>query len=71
MDPTKQYLATKLNPILEPLVTEMLSQKPNDPVEFMIAYLKKLQKPGKGRVSTTGIGKKVEHKEEEKDENRV
>ena len=49
MDPSKQYLTTKLNPILEPMVTEILTQKPNDLVEFMIAYLKKLQKPGQGR----------------------
>ncbi len=47
MDPHKQYLALKVNPVLEPMMTELLMQKPADPVAFIIAWLEKLRsQPG-------------------------
>lgn len=39
MDANNQYLAAKINPILEPLVTELLIAKPSNPAEFMIKWL--------------------------------
>jgi len=47
MDANKTYLATKLDPILEPLVTELLLNKPSDPIEFMIKWLENKQKKNK------------------------
>lgn len=45
MDPNRQYLASKINPILEPLVADLLLQKPADPAEFIITWMH--QKYGK------------------------
>ncbi len=41
MDANRHYLTNKLNPVLEPLIVEVLAAKPNDPVAFMLAWLKK------------------------------
>ena len=53
MDANKQYLATKLNPILEPLITDILATKPNDPVSFMIDWLRKKFSRGKAETLAT------------------
>ena len=39
MESTKDYISAKLNPILEPLVLEILSARPDDPASFMINWL--------------------------------
>ncbi len=54
MDPTKQYLSSKLNPILEPMVTQILVEKPNNPAEFMIKWLEKQQKRPAGKPKSGG-----------------
>jgi cAMP-dependent protein kinase regulator len=40
----KKYILETLEPILEPMVAEVLSTLPADPVSFMIEYLTKLKK---------------------------
>ena len=50
MDANKQYLANKLNPILEPLVTEILVSKPNDPIDFMLEWIRKKYNRPKGKL---------------------
>merc|ERR550514_775592 len=37
----KKYIAEKLNPVLEEMVTECLSALPGNPVDFMVEYLSK------------------------------
>ena len=44
MDDTRTYLTNKLDPILEPIVTQILIEKPSDPVDLIISCLEKLQK---------------------------
>ena len=50
MDANKQYLTTKIDPILEPMVTQILLDKPADPIEFMLRWLEKLQKKPKAEA---------------------
>ena len=59
MDDTKIYLTNKLDPILEPIVTQILKEKPSDPVDFIITHLENLQKKMKAE-------QKVELAEEKK-----
>lgn len=48
MDANKQYLTTKIDPILEPLITQVLLEKPQDLVDYILKFLEKMQKrPGK------------------------
>ncbi|KAF4668283.1 hypothetical protein FOZ61_006685 [Perkinsus olseni] len=42
----KTYIIQKLNPLLEDMVTECLTEMPNDPVEFMIKYLRENKSSG-------------------------
>jgi len=39
MTSPKDFLAQKVTPIMDPLLFELLSKKPEDPVDFMIQYL--------------------------------
>lgn len=48
MDANKQYLTTKIDPILEPLITQILLERPPDLVDYILKFLEKMQKkPGK------------------------
>ncbi|KAF4675526.1 hypothetical protein FOL47_007664 [Perkinsus chesapeaki] len=50
----KTYIIQKLNPLLEDMVTECLTEMPNDPVEFMIKYLRENKSSGsKGAPADT------------------
>ena len=44
MDPKGKYMVGKLDPVLEPMVVQMMLDKPDDPVGFMISWLEKAQK---------------------------
>ena len=35
------YLKTEVRPVLEPLLTKMIDENPNDPVQWVIDYLEK------------------------------
>mmetsp|Transcript_2342 Transcript_2342/g.3571 ORF Transcript_2342/g.3571 Transcript_2342/m.3571 type:complete len:89 (-) Transcript_2342:212-478(-) len=35
----QEYIQTKINPILESLVTQVLLERPEEPIPFMIAWL--------------------------------
>lgn len=37
----KQYIDSKVNPIIEPMVNSFFSSNESDPVDYMISYLKK------------------------------
>ena len=41
IEENKKYLTMKLNPILEPLIAEALAETPDDPISFMLDWLKK------------------------------
>ena len=48
MDPGLEYLNEKINPILEPLVIDLLAQQPSEPVEFIFEWLEQKYKRKKG-----------------------
>ena len=37
----QEYLETKVKPILENLIFQIICEKPNNPVEFMVDWLEK------------------------------
>ena len=39
METSKDFLATKVTPVMEPMMIELLLHKPDDPVSFMIKHL--------------------------------
>ena len=39
MDSKSQYLATKITPILEPLILDLLANQPKEPAEYMVNWL--------------------------------
>ena len=41
METSKDFLANKVTPVMEPMMIELLLHKPDDPVDFMIKYLSK------------------------------
>lgn len=45
-DPHTDYLEKMLTPLVEDMITECLIHKPDDPIDFMIAWLEK--KKGSG-----------------------
>ncbi|CAD7938950.1 unnamed protein product [Amoebophrya sp. A25] len=48
------YIQEKVNPVLEQLVTQLLLDRPEDPAEFMLAWLKeKHRESGFPPVSST------------------
>eukprot|EP00918_Siedleckia_nematoides_P095416 GHVU01209498.1.p1 GENE.GHVU01209498.1~~GHVU01209498.1.p1 ORF type:complete len:250 (-),score=52.04 GHVU01209498.1:1038-1787(-) len=50
----KRYIAEKLNPIMEPLITELLVRQPEYPIPHMIEFLqKKLEESGGATESKT------------------
>jgi cAMP-dependent protein kinase regulator len=44
MDANKQYLTTKIDPILEPLITQILLERPADLIDYILKFLDKMQK---------------------------
>jgi len=52
MDAKKEYLETKVSPILEPLVLDVLEQNPENLLDFMIDWLtKKRENDAKQRIA--------------------
>ena len=49
----QEYIQKKVNPILEALVTSLLLDRPDDPIAYMVNWLKK-------KDSTQGSGGSVE-----------
>ena len=39
---SEKFLLNRVTPILEPLMVDLLMEKPDDPVDYMIKYLSKL-----------------------------
>lgn len=44
MEQQKQYLDSKITPLLKPMLVELFISKPSDPMTFMINYLEGIQK---------------------------
>lgn len=59
----QEYIQTKVNPILESLVTQVLLERPEDPAPFMIKWLADQAKTASGG---NNMGKRVEPSELEK-----
>lgn len=43
MQSGNEFLATKVTPVLEPMMVDLLMNKPEDPVAYMIKYLTELK----------------------------
>eukprot|EP00930_Biecheleria_cincta_P032185 TRINITY_DN2233_c0_g1_i1.p1 TRINITY_DN2233_c0_g1~~TRINITY_DN2233_c0_g1_i1.p1 ORF type:complete len:424 (+),score=127.91 TRINITY_DN2233_c0_g1_i1:56-1273(+) len=52
----QEYIATKVNPILESLVTEVLLERPQNPVPFMVRWLAEHSKKGKDALHSLAVG---------------
>ena len=50
MKQEEQYITTKVNPILAPLVTELVNAKPEDPVIFMIDWMERKYQEKKSQM---------------------
>ncbi|EER18890.1 cAMP-dependent protein kinase regulatory subunit, putative [Perkinsus marinus ATCC 50983] len=66
----KDYIIQKLNPLLEDMVTECLTQMPNDPVEFMIKYLRE-KKSGGSEDTSPGDSLQAENSQLKNEINRL
>ena len=44
MSKSKDFLDKKVTPLMEPLMIELLRNKPEDPIHFMMKYFKKFLK---------------------------
>eukprot|EP00913_Durusdinium_trenchii_P024809 g23285.t1 len=53
---TTRYIQSKVNPILENLVTEVLLERPDNPVPFMVRWLAERSKTGKESLYSLGVG---------------
>ncbi|CAE7333273.1 pkaR [Symbiodinium pilosum] len=51
-----EYIQSKVNPILESLVTEVLLERPDNPVPFMVRWLAERSKAGKDSLYSLGVG---------------
>jgi len=51
-----EYIQSKVNPILENLVTEVLLERPDNPVPFMVRWLAERSKAGKESLYSLGVG---------------
>lgn len=51
-----EYIQSKVNPILENLVTEVLLERPDNPVPFMVRWLAERSKTGKESLYSLGVG---------------
>eukprot|EP00438_Fugacium_kawagutii_P007913 Skav203695 [mRNA] locus=scaffold259:265650:268708:+ [translate_table: standard] len=51
-----RYVQSKVNPILENLVTEVLLERPENPVPFMVRWLAERSKAGKESLYSLGVG---------------
>jgi cAMP-dependent protein kinase regulator len=68
----RRYILEVLEPVLEPMVAEVLGKLPSDPVQFMIEYLQKLQRshtsgPVVHAAASADAGAASEAEEEEED----
>eukprot|EP00931_Biecheleriopsis_adriatica_P090361 TRINITY_DN64360_c0_g1_i1.p1 TRINITY_DN64360_c0_g1~~TRINITY_DN64360_c0_g1_i1.p1 ORF type:complete len:428 (-),score=134.60 TRINITY_DN64360_c0_g1_i1:56-1279(-) len=52
----QEYIQSKVNPILESLVTEVLLERPDNPVPFMVRWLAEKSKQGKDSLYALGVG---------------
>eukprot|EP00440_Ansanella_granifera_P047581 gb/GFBE01051537.1/.p1 GENE.gb/GFBE01051537.1/~~gb/GFBE01051537.1/.p1 ORF type:complete len:406 (+),score=131.60 gb/GFBE01051537.1/:1-1218(+) len=52
----QEYIQSKVNPILESLVTEVLLERPENPVPFMVRWLAERSKQGKDALYSLGVG---------------
>mmetsp|Transcript_33723 Transcript_33723/g.61067 ORF Transcript_33723/g.61067 Transcript_33723/m.61067 type:complete len:415 (+) Transcript_33723:73-1317(+) len=52
----QEYIQSKVNPILESLVTEVLLERPENPVPFMVRWLAEHSKKGKDALYSFGVG---------------
>eukprot|EP00933_Yihiella_yeosuensis_P006834 TRINITY_DN111647_c0_g1_i1.p1 TRINITY_DN111647_c0_g1~~TRINITY_DN111647_c0_g1_i1.p1 ORF type:complete len:403 (-),score=137.54 TRINITY_DN111647_c0_g1_i1:145-1353(-) len=52
----QEYIQSKVNPILESLVTEVLLERPENPVPFMVRWLAERSKTGKNALNSLGVG---------------
>jgi len=52
----QEYISTKVNPILESLVTEVLLERPQNPVPFMVRWLAEHSKKGKDALHSLAVG---------------
>ncbi len=55
MDPEMEYLQKSVNPILEPLVIDLLIHRPENPAEFIHDWIEKNCGVGKKSVSESKI----------------
>merc|ERR1719502_2564661 len=60
----KKYIAEKLNPVLEEMVTECLSSLPANPVDFMVEYMSKKIGEGGGSKPAGGDADLAKQNEE-------
>eukprot|EP00930_Biecheleria_cincta_P032186 TRINITY_DN2233_c0_g1_i2.p1 TRINITY_DN2233_c0_g1~~TRINITY_DN2233_c0_g1_i2.p1 ORF type:complete len:421 (+),score=123.09 TRINITY_DN2233_c0_g1_i2:57-1265(+) len=51
-----QYIATKLNPLLESMVAEVLLERPENPVPFMVKFMAEHSKKGKDAFVSSAVG---------------
>jgi len=58
MDANKQYLLNRINPLLEPLITDILASKPDDPIPFLIDWLHKRSNKNKQNLEEEKVVKK-------------
>lgn len=52
----QEYIQSKVNPILESLVTEVLLERPENPVPFMVRWLAERSKGGKECLLSLSVG---------------
>lgn len=52
----QEYIQSKVNPILESLVTEVLLERPDNPVPFMVRWLSERSKGGKECLLSLSVG---------------
>lgn len=57
----QEYIQTKVNPTLENLVTQVLLERPENPVPFMIQWLAQQTKAAPPQVADSGEKKKLEN----------
>lgn len=52
----QEYIQTKVNPTLENLVTQVLLERPENPVPFMVKWLANQTQQAKDSLATMGVG---------------
>jgi len=51
----KQYISAKLKTIIEPMIAQLILHKPQDPVNFMINWLKQTYDRSEGMLLLPNI----------------